>query len=56
MTYQLLDSIESGKKTGVMILIKQKGRKPAILTELKDSFGASYQVVKIYETEKLARI
>jgi hypothetical protein len=55
MTYELLDAVESGKDVGFMIMIKQKGRKPAILSETKDSLGAKYQVVKTYTDEKVAR-
>jgi len=55
MTYQLLDSLKNGKQNGFMIMIKQKGEKPAILSETKDSFGLKYQCVKIYPTEPEAR-
>ena len=56
MTYELLDAVESGKDVGFMIMIKQKGKKPAILTETKDSFGASYQSVLVIVDKKEARV
>jgi len=56
MTYQLLDAVESGKDIGFMIMIKEKGKKPAILSETKDSFGALYQSVLVIANEKEARI
>jgi hypothetical protein len=57
MTYQLLDAVESGKDIGFMILIKQKGKKPAMLCETKDSYiAASYQTILVIADKKEARI